>query len=59
MSDEFVFVYRADNGEQVRIPRAHLEIFAGAFTTDPPQQAEDRKGRKAADTPPAGTTERN
>lgn len=46
--DDFTFAYRADTGEQVRIPKAHLEVFPGAFTLSAPRRpAGDTSARVA------------
>ena len=39
MKHGFVKAYRADTGEEVRIPATHLDIFPDAFTTTPPAAA--------------------
>ena len=37
---KFVNAWRADTGEEVRIPRTHLSVFPGAFQTTAPEAAD-------------------
>lgn len=44
----FVFAYRRDTGEQVRVPESHLRIFPDALSRTPRREATETKAARAA-----------
>lgn len=43
---EFTFAYVAATGEQVYIPKTHLEVFGDVFTTKAPKAEPDKTKEK-------------